>query len=171
MNEFIEKNKSLLQSYRLITRIIGWMLLVTALVVAVEKSLSGFSDVNERLRFYMIYGFFQGLALNHVFIGLILLGLSQFIRYLSESEYQSSLILRHGDKVLYLYAIALIVHPIIDYYLRMNTIGMTYANTGSLFLYLLIVLLPAIARASIFVGMAKVLKRMMPMIEESKTLV
>jgi hypothetical protein len=48
---------------------------------------------------------------------------------------------------------------------------MTYANTGSLFLYLLIVLLPAIARALIFVGMAKVLKRMMPMIEESKTLV
>lgn len=170
MNEFIEKNKSLLRSYRLITRIIGWMLLIVALVTAVVKLLLGF-DIDDQLRFYMTYRLFKELALNYVFIGLILLGLSQFIRYLSESEYQPSLILRHGDKVLYLYALALIVNPIIDYYLRMKTIGMTYANTGSLFLYLLIVLLPSIARALIFVGMAKVLKRIMPMIEESKTLI
>ena len=170
MNEFTEKNKSLLQSYRLITRIIGWMLLIVALVTAVVRLLLGF-DIDDQLRFYMTYRLFQELALNCVFIGLILLGLSQFIRYLSESEYQPSLILRHGDKVLYLYATALIVNPIIDYYLRMKTIGMTYANTGSLCLYLLIILLPAIARALIFVGMAKILKRMMPMVEESKTLV
>lgn len=170
MNEFIEKNKSLLRSYRLIARIIGWMLLIVALVTAVVKPLLGF-DIDNQLRFLIIYEFFQGLALNYVFIGLILLGLSQFIRYLSESECQPSLILRHGDKVLYLYALALIVNPIINYYLRMKTIGMTYANTNSLFLYLLIILLPAIARALIFVGMAKVLKRMMPMVEESKTLV
>ncbi|MHC4558657.1 MAG: hypothetical protein ACYTFW_14450 [Planctomycetota bacterium] len=170
MNEFIKKNKSLLRSYRLITRIIGWMLLIVALVIAVVKLLSGF-DMDDQLRFYMIYRLIQGLVLSYVLLGLILLGLAQFVRYLYQSEYQPGLILRHGDKVLYLYALALIINPILDYFYRMKIIGMTYANTDSLFLYLLIILLPAIARALIFVGMAKVLKRMIPMVEESKTLV
>jgi hypothetical protein len=170
MNEFIEKNKSLLRSYCLITRIIGWILLIVALVIAVVKSFSGF-EVDDQLGFYMIYRLFIDLALSYVLIGLILLGLAQFVRYLYESEYQPGLILHHGDKVLYLYALALIVNPILDYFYRMKILGMTYANTGSLFLYLLIVLLPAIARALIFFGMARVLKRMVPVIEESKTLV
>ncbi len=169
MNEFVEKNKSLLRSYYIITRIIGWMLLIVALVIAV-KSLSGF-DVDDQFDFYMIYRLFQALSLRYVLIVFILLGLAQFVRYLYESEYQPGLILRHGDKVLYLYALALIVNPILDYFYRMKIIGMTYANTNSLFLYLLIILLPAIARALIFLGMARVLKRMVPVIEESKTLV
>lgn len=170
MNEFIEKNKALLRSYYLITRIIGWMLLIVALVIAVVRLLSGFG-VDDQLLFYVIYRLFQGLALSYVLIGFILLGLAQFVRYLYESEYQPGLILRHGDKVLYLYALALIVNPILDYYFRMKIIGCYYANTDSLFLYLLIVLLPSIARALIFVGMARVFKRIVPMVEESKTLV
>lgn len=170
MKEFIEKNKALLRSYCLITRIIGWMLLIVALVIAVVKSFSGF-EVDDQLGFYMIYRLFQELALRYVLIGLILLGLAQFVRYLYESEYQSGLILRHGDKVLYLYALALIVNPILDYFYRMKIIGMTYANTDSLFLYWSIILLPAIAKALIFIGMARILKRIVPMVEESKTLV
>ena len=170
MNEFIEKNKSLLRSYYIITRIIGWMLLVVTLVIAVVSSLRGF-DAENQLRLYMIYRLFQDLALRYVILGLILLGLAQFVRYLYESEYQPGLILRYGDIVLYLYALALIVNPVLDYFYRMKIIGMTYVNTDSLFLYLLIILLPATARALIFVGMARVLKRMVPMIEESKTLV
>lgn len=170
MNEFIEKNKSLLRSYCLIARILGWLLLIIALVIAVVKSFSGF-DVDDQLGFYMTYRLFQYLAMRYVLLGLILLGLTQFVRYLYKSEYQLGLILRHGDKVLYLYALALIVNPILDYFYRMKTIGMTYVNTDSYFLYWLIILLPAIAKALIFIGMAKVLKRMIPVVEESKTLI
>jgi len=171
MNEFIEKNKSLLRSYCLITRIIGWLLLIVALVAVVVRSLSGFFDADDQLGFYMTYRLFQDLALRYVLLGLVLLGLAQFVRYLYESEYQLGLILRHGDKVLYLYALALVVNPVLDYFYRMKILGMTYTNTGSLFLYLLIILLPATARALIFLGMARILKRMVPVVEESKTLV
>jgi len=170
MNEFTERNKSLLLSYSLITRIIGWLLLIVGLVIAVVNSFSCFK-VDVQLRFYVIYRVFQELVLGYVLIGIILLGLSQFVRYLYESKYQPGLILCYGDKVLYLYALALIVNPILDYFYRMKTIGMTYTNTDSSFMYLLIILLPTIARALIFVGVAKVLKRMVPMVEESKTLV
>jgi hypothetical protein len=168
MNEFIEKNRALLHSYFVGARIIGWLLLIIALVIAVVKGMSGFY-ADDQFRFLMRYRLCQQLAVSFVLLGLILLGLAQFVRYLYENEYRPGLILRYGDKVLYLYAIALIVGPILDHCFRMKAIG--YGGTVPLLLFLLSAILPAIARALIFVGMAKVLKRMVPMIEESKTLV
>ena len=102
-------------------------------------------------------------------IAIVLLGLAQFVRYLYEGEYRPGLILRHGGKVLYIYAIALIASPFLTFYFRMREYG--YAGTANLFEYLLGVNLPDIAKALIFIGMARVLKRMMPMVEETKTLV
>jgi hypothetical protein len=102
-------------------------------------------------------------------IAIVLLGLAQFVRYLYESEYRPGLILRHGGKVLYIYAAALIASPFLTFYFEMRAYG--YPGTVNLFEYLLGMNLPDVAKALIFIGMAKVLKRMMPMVEESKTLV
>lgn len=168
MNEFIEKNKSLLRSYCLSARIIGWLLIIMALIVAVVKPLYGF-QVDKKFQLFMIYSLYQQLALSFVLLGIIVLGLAQFVRYLYESEYQPGLILRHGDKVLYLYALAMVAGPVLHYFFQMKVFG--YARLDSLLLSFLALLLPAVARALIFVGMAKVLKRMVPIIEESKTLV
>jgi hypothetical protein len=168
MNEFVEKNRALLRSYCIITRIIGWLLLIIALGIAVVKALSGF-EADDQLRFHMIYRLCQQLAVSFVLLGLILLGLAQFVRYLYEKDYKPGWILRHGNKVLYLYAAALIISPVSHYYFRMKVIG--YAGTVDLFLNVLTVILPTVAKALIFIGMAKVLRRMVPMVEESKTLV
>ena len=169
MNEFIEKNRPLLHSYYVGARIIGWLLLITPLVSAVIKPLSGFSNANEQLRFYMICRFWEQIFLGFVLLGLVLLGLAQFVKYLYEREYQPGLLLRHGDKVLYLYALGQVASPILFYLFQIERHG--YDGTVNLFLFLLSALMPAIARGLIFVGMAKVLKRMVPMVEESKTLV
>lgn len=169
MNEFIRKNRRLLHFYCVGARIIGWLLLVTALVMAVEKSLSGFSDVDDRLRFFMIYRLCEQLALGFVLLGLVLLGLAQFVRYLSENDYLPGWIFRHGDKVLYLYALGLIVSPILHQYFYMK--ATRYAGTVNLFLYLLSAIVPNVARALIFVGIAQVLQRIKPIVEESKTLI
>ena len=168
MNEFIEKNRALLRSYCIGARIIGWLLLIIAIVLAVVKPYLG-SSVSEEHRLYMIYAICSEIVVGYVLLALILLGFAQFVRYLYESEYQPGLILRHGDKVLYLYALALIVNPILLYYFRMKVIE--FANISNLFEYVIALILPAIAKALIFIGMAKVLKRMVPMVEESKTLV
>ena len=168
MNEFIEKNRSLLRSYCIITRIVGWLLLIIAIVLVIVKPLSGFS-VSEEHRFFMIYMLCQQIVLGYVLLAIVLLGLAQFVRYISESKYQPGMILSHGGKVLYLYAVALIASPFLTYYFQMKAIG--YPGTNSIFLYSLSALLPAVAKALIYIGMAKVLKRMMPMVEESKTLV
>ncbi|MBA7484311.1 hypothetical protein ES707_19836 [subsurface metagenome] len=168
MNEFIEKNRRLLNFYYIAARTIAWLLLIVALVIAVVRLLSGFG-VDDQFRFLMIYRLCQQLAVSYVLLGLVLLVLAQFLRYLYENDYQPGWILRHGNKVLYLYAAALIIGPILGYYFRMKAIG--HAGTDSLHLYLLSSLLPAVAKALIFIGIAKILKRMMPMVGESKTLV
>ena len=164
MKEFIEKNRRLLNFYYIAARTIAWFLLIFAVVTAVVKLLSGFSE-DEQLRFYMQYRLYQGLIQGLVLLGLVLLVLAQFLRYLYEKDYQPDWILRHGNKVLYLYVVALIIGPILDNYFRMKAIG----HTGNF--YLLTSLLPSFAKALIFIGIAKILKRMMPLVEESKTLV
>jgi len=169
MNEFIEKNRPLLHSYCVGARIIGWLLLVIALVMAVEKSFSGFSDINEKFRFLMIYRLCEQLALSFVLLGLVLLGLAQFVRYLSENDYLPGWIFRHADKILYLYVAALIISPILHQYFYMK--ATRYAGTVNLFLYLLSPILPAVAKGLIFIGIAQILRRIKPIIEESKTLV
>jgi hypothetical protein len=168
MDEFIEKNRPLLRSYCIITRIIGWLLLIGAVVVPIVQSLSGLS-ASSKHRSFWIYLRFEQIILGYLILGLVLLGLAQFVRYLYESEYRPGLILRHGGKVLYIYAVALIASPFLILYFRMRAYG--YAGIVNLIEHLLGVNLPDIAKALIFIGMAKVLKRMMPMIEESKTLV
>jgi hypothetical protein len=169
MNEFIEKNRPLLHSYCTITRIIGWLLLIGAIVVPIVQPLSGLSVSDEKRRFLWIYLHCERIILGYFLIAIVLLGLAQFVRYLYESEYRPGLILRHGGKVLYIYAVALIASPFLTLYFRMRAYG--YAGPANLFEYLLGMNLPAVAKALIFIGMAKVLKRMMPMVEDSKTLV
>jgi len=169
MNAFIEKNRRLLKIYCVAARTIGWVLLIVAAVVAVVKLFSGFSEVDDRFRSYMLYLLCQQLTLSFVLLGLVLLGLAQFVRYLSENDYQPGWILRHGDKVLYLYAAALMIAPVLNYYFQMTVIR--NVSAGSLFLYFLSAVLPAFAKGLIVVGMAQILKRIVPMIEESKTLV
>ena len=168
MNEFIEKNRALLRTYCIITRIIGWLLLIIAIVVVVVRSFSGFS-VSDDHRLFMIYLLCQQLILGYVLIAIVLLGFAQFVRYLYGNEYQPGLILRHGGKVLYLYALGLIVSPILHQYFYMK--ATRYAGTVNLFLYLLSAIVPNVARALIFVGIAQVLQRIKPIVEESKTLI
>jgi len=168
MNAFVEKNRRLLKIYCVAARTIGRVLLIVAAVIAVVKLFSGFS-VDDQLRSYMLYLLCQQLTLSFVLLGLVLLGLAQFVRYLSENDYQPGWIFRHGDKVLYLYAAALIISPFLDYYFQMTVIR--NVSAVSLLLYFLSAVLPAVAKALIFVGMAQILKRIVPMIEESRTLV
>lgn len=165
MNEFIKKNRSLLHSYCISTRFIGWMLLIGAILVPIVQPLSGIS-ANSEHRSFLIYLLCKQVIMGYLLIAIVLLGLAQFIRYLYESEYRPGLILRHGIKVIYIYAIALIASPLLTCYFRMREYGDVDINFE-----LLHVLLHAVPRALIFIGMAKVLKRTMPMIEESKTLV
>ena len=101
MNTFIEKNKGLLKFYCVAARIIGWVLLIRAATETVSI-LSGYSSFS--IPFVMPIT-----ILIRILIGLVVLGVAQFIRYLLETEYKPGWILRHGEKILYLYAVLRVI--------------------------------------------------------------
>jgi len=163
MNEFIEKNRRLFVFYCVAARIIGWLFLIVPPMMVGVKFLSG-TLTDSRHPSYSLFIHIQA-TLNIMLLGLVALGIAQFIRYLCERQYQPAWILRNADKILYIYAVVLVVGAVLFFFFRRH---MTWSW---LFWELLCSLLPATAKALILVGLSKILRRIMPVIEESKTLV
>ena len=161
MNEFIEKNKGLLKFYCVAARIIGWVLLITAATSTVSI-LSGYSS-------FSIPYVMPITNLIRILIGLVVLGVAQFIRYLCETEYKPGWILRHGEKILYLYAALRVIRITFLFFVdaKIMADSIYYSPWG----FLVDNVLPVVASALILVGLAQILRRVMPIIEESKTLV
>lgn len=157
MNTFIEKNKGLLKFYCVAARIIGWLFLITAGIWSISM-LSG----HVLLRPASAPFTEPIIIFTRIVVGLSMLGVAQFIRFLSETEYQPGWILRYIDKILYLYAA---IHMVYFAYL------FVYGAHNYPWRYLFFTGLPALAGPLIAVGLGNILKRIMPVIEESKTLV
>lgn len=102
--------------------------------------------------------------------GLIALLLAQLVRYMLESDYKPSWILRCGDKILYVYAALLIVQNILIYYALPSRVGLLGNGPGHLLLVQPLIV-PLATKILILVGLGQILRRIIPVIEESKTLV
>jgi len=174
MNEFIEKNRALLHYYCVGARIVGWMIVLMGIIQFVSFLLEPlWSNVKwQTLLPYLL----QNQNLQFMF-GLLVLGTAQFIRYVSEKQYQPGWLLLHGDKFLYLYAFFQIINTILSCtkFITLITARTNYNFSFAeicqmLFIGSLMVLI-GIATILILVGLAQVLRRIIPVIEESKTLV
>lgn len=170
MNEFIEKNRRLLNFYCVTARIIGWMIVLIG-SIHIVWFLSEPLWSNVKWKTILPY-----LPHNLQFmLGLVVLGIAQFIRYVSEKQYQPGWLLRHGDKLLYLYAFFQIVKAIGSCanftMLIMARTNYNFANVCQVLTVGLFLVLTSVATILILVGLAQVLRRIMPVIEESKTLV
>jgi hypothetical protein len=170
MNEFIEKNRRLLGIYCIAARIIGWCILLVAAIMIIAEILSGgrFIGAKGVDRLYML----EGLLFRYMLPAFLALLVAQFIRYLYEVEHQPGWILRYGDKILYVYAVIVVLNSI---WQHVYYIIVRYSDFGkfgiSKFFYVVLAVLLTGAKALILVGFAQILRRIMPVIEESKTLV
>ncbi|MHC4240435.1 MAG: hypothetical protein ACYSUC_11920 [Planctomycetota bacterium] len=168
MNEFVKQNKKLLQLYCLAARIIGWVLLLTPpALIALVLLWSRLGEPTDGRQLPP-----PDLSLSHIayfMLGLVVLGIGQFIRYLFQTEGKPGWILRNGDKILYLYAVFTVV-------LAWSTVRMMFyfgrefpikhlIHMGFLWIPV------AFAKALVLIGLAHILRRVLPVIEESKTLV
>ncbi|UCG56879.1 MAG: hypothetical protein JSU70_18680 [Phycisphaerales bacterium] len=171
MNEFVEKNRGLLRFYCIAARTMGWTLIIVAPLLAIVGLFIGLPVIGlpsgERLRPWMLYRLSEQVILD-LLLGLVMLGLAQFVRYSYENDCQPGWILRHGDKALYSYAAGVIVSPIVWYFFQMTIHSRDLTDTLWFFVS---GELPALGRGLIYVGIGQVLRRMVPIIEESKTLV
>ncbi len=172
MNKFIEKNRRLLHFYCETLRTIGSLILILGLLsvcaIMTLVLLSKFEDWHALKSFEkMIIAMPLG-AFNIFFIGIGILGLVQFIRYLVERDYKPGWILRHGDMFFYLYALLTILSVVWVYTIApIYHSPSIYTRVGVIF----VTVISTAVKVLILVGLGQILRHLMPVIEESKTLV
>ena len=170
MNKFIEQNKRLLKFYGITARIIGWLIIIWAAIPSVFLCWTLLRISENRTE---SIGTLLTLVFDRMLVGIILLGIAQFIRYLFDAEYSPTWLLRYGDYILYLYALTLVGAVIWGYIYTANALGesnLDIVRDWRWFMLMPLVLLFA-AKVLIIVGLAQILRRAIPMIEEYKSLV
>ncbi|MCK5000820.1 MAG: hypothetical protein KAS23_14860 [Anaerohalosphaera sp.] len=170
MNTFIKENEKLFGFYSTALGILGWALLVLCpcYYVFVLVSSRDFEPLIKEAT-YMPLG-----LLGLMSLGLLGIGLSQLIRYLSDAANKPGLILLHGNKLLYLYVIFTIVVATMHVYGLVRVMTHSDMEWQSKFIILsnsIVYMVYYVAKALIIIGMAQFLKRLMPVIDEHKSLI
>ena len=163
MNGFIEKNKALLKIYCLLARAIGWSIMILGgvglAIFIVKLSKIGIGEG-------ILIRSFQRSWFILMTTGLTALGVAQFIRYLFDEDYQGGWILRNGQKILWTFAFLVLWKGVSMVFVSISR----YGARDSLLLVLSIALFNA-GKLLVLIGLAQILRRVMLVIEESRTLV
>ncbi len=168
MNTFIEENKRLLRACYLSATIIGWLLLAFGCSAVVGHSLALYTRIGnwEIFKDYYFYSVPWN-VINGVPIGLLALGIGQFIRYVYDNNYKPGWFLRNAQGLLYIFAVLFGVSIIFT-----TIVAFPYWNHwAEITIRLLGAIIWGIGKVLLLVAAALILKRIMPVIEESKTLV
>lgn len=170
MNTFIEQNKKLMLFYYWVARIGGWVFLSMASLTFFGKFsalASRIGDMEEFRRFCehdVPWGMFSDVLPT----GVLILGVSQLIWYLLDTDHPARWVLRNAHQLLYLYTAILLVYycwaGILDV---QSVINEPYDFLYRMILFTMFILVKLLA----LVGVAELLRRMLPVIDESRTLV
>ncbi len=173
MGSFVAENKRLLRFYWKAAHSFGWGLLLAAvllflvftfLILAVNDAAGEreWTGLNKNVYFAI-----AGLLFNFVIPGLISLCLSQMIRFILEAEYKGGWILRHGHWILYGSGIAVLGQLILaaNFMSRTSGLNMGVLMSGTFSI------IPTFAKIMILFGLGEILRRILPIIDESRTLV
>ena len=170
MNDFIEKNERFLRLCCNVTRFFGLLLLFFAGIIGIGIPLSGWLwggwSTDECTKFLPLA---PQLIVSIVFPAIFLLGIEQFMRCLVKVSFKPSWILRFGDKIIYLCVILIfmnLIHRLVLIKSSLHAFSQwTYLQTA------VIMAIPIFVKMLLLVVLGVVLRRIMPIIEESKTLV
>ena len=167
---FIERNRKLLLFYYWAARVGGWVVLSVAFLAVAGHSIALVSRVGDRNEFYRYWQHDVpwGMFSNVLPTGLLVLGVAQLIWYLLEADHKAGWILRNADKLLYVYTAILIAYycwaGVTEVISHFNE---PYDFPARLIMLVIFILVKLLA----LVGLAEVLRRLLPVIEESRTLV
>jgi len=168
MNEFIKKNRRLLEIYCLLAKIFGGVLTVAGFTAVFGHSLALISRAGDISSFLDYFKNVPWGMISFLPTGCLVLGLAQFLRYLFDDEYQPGWILRNAVQFVYLYAVVLTFILIIfcaiecsqypDQWHEIAYRGLSFVFYGG-------------GKVLLLIGLGQFIRRVMPVIEESKTLV
>jgi hypothetical protein len=166
---FIENNRKLLAFYYWAARIGGWVLLSVSSAAVIGHSIalaSRITDWNEFSRYYqhdVPWGMFE----YFIPTGLMVLGIAQLIRYLLESEYKPGWVLRNADKLIYAYTAILLGYYCYLCVQSLQSPPTVYDWYGRLIAAIIF----SGVKLLVLIGLAQIVKRLLPVIEESRGLV
>ena len=175
MNEFIEQNRPLLKFYRLAARIIGWVLicggtvwfLIYLFCILAAVDAAGEMVWPPALK-NVIYSS-SSYVFELLFPGLIAIIVAQLIAYIIADESKRPRLLQYGQFILYGFAALAVGRVILQYCLWHGIVFEGQNTAGLLFFQPLIV--PVAAKVLIIIALAQAFRRILTVIEESKTLV
>ena len=155
--------------YCVVSAIIGWLLVIGGVFWFILTASSFETNLAERPEglMYLI----SSMLFDFVLPGLIALGVMQFIRYLFQDTDKPGRLLCMADWLFYLYAVFLIFKAYFKYIMYSNWYAEAISLETSHLLFVQPFILPTVAKVLILVGLGQILRRIIPVIKESKTLV
>lgn len=174
MANIIEPNKRLFNTYHLLTKIIGWGLIALGIMWTTVKFSALLTRVGNLDEFgsFMRYEMPWGLV-SYIATGIVTLGISQFLKYLIDDQYHPGWLLKHAFALISIYAVTLAV--LLTVSCIISCVNAVTNTDNGLATELMILIFSSLffggAQVLILLGIALFIKNVMPVIEESRTLV
>lgn len=163
----IREERRLLRFFCRAVHLLGWVL-VTAGVIWFAMFVGEPSETNRRIdNLELMLTAISVFSFDFFFVGLAAVILSQFARYVFDRQYKPGLMLRCGDKILYFFVVIGIYWAGFRYFLYVKTVDDSFLR----FLLAQPLILPTLVKVLILIGLAQILKRILPIIEDYKSLV
>lgn len=181
MTQFIEKHRRLLQAYCLIARIVGWLLFLGGILWVfcfmkyLETIPSGKIRTTEDARELLEVVTYIATSVFYDFIipAFLAFAIGGLLDFLLRPEAKPRLVLRITDKLCYIYAAFVILKAIsLNFWFeRLTLTGIPEISESLRILLMQPILGPTLAKILLLIGIGMILHRLLPVIEESKTLV
>jgi hypothetical protein len=162
-----DKKYSGLRFFCIILELIGWLLIIGG-AMWLMYILSGGKPASENLNeISTILTIISWFSFDFAFIGLMAVILAHLARYIFDKNFRRGILLNSGDKILYLFAVFTVAWAIFRWFYYLKTIP----DLNWRILLAQPLFLPTIAKVLVLVCIAQILKRILPIIEEHKSLV
>jgi hypothetical protein len=169
MNAFIEQNKSMLKKYCITARIIGWILLLNGSSGAIwfySDMISSIQSPERQLFKALFFSEAPWQMLGLVTTGIFVLGIGQLLRFLTDEDPKPGWILRNAKRLLGIYIVCIVISFIIGCGYTLN-----YEDWTKLFGHTIVFVLSRGTKIFLLYGLVHILRLIIPVIEESRTLV
>lgn len=147
---------------------IGWTLIIGGwfwLIVFFTRANTGASTELGEIKF-IFYGI-SAVSFEFFFVGLGAVIVARLAKFIFEKESTPTLMLRCGDKIFYLFAVLGVLWAVFRHLIFAAAIE----DSATRFLYEQPILLPTLGKAIILILLGQILKHLLPVIQEYKTLV
>ena len=164
----MDKKLKLLSSLCTAIACIGWTLVIGGwfwLIMFFTRAYTGVSPGLGEIQF-LFYGI-SAVSFDFFFVGLGAVIVARLAKFIFEKESAPTLMLRCGDKIFYLFAVLGILWGVFRHLIFATAIE----DSTTRFLYQQPALLPTLGKVIILILLGQILKRLLPVIQEHKSLV